>query len=137
MTTQLGARNSLPAWIFVALFGLLPAIACAQDDSSTETEAAAASTEEVLNVDPPRPADVPIPDKIPGPDEEPPAVTIRNEGGTVIEEYRQGGKLTMVRVTPENGISYTYMDTDGDGRLEGDPKDGPVSPVYYTLYEWE
>jgi len=92
---------------------------------------------ELLNVDPPRPADVPIPDKIPAPDEEPPAVTIRRDGDMVIEEYRQGSQLTMVRVTSGNGLTYTYLDTDGDGRLEGDPKDGPVSPVYYTLYEWE
>ena len=121
----------------LALFGFLPVIAGAQDEATQDADAASATEEEVLNVDPPRPADVPIPDKIPSPDEEAPAVTIRNEGGTVIEEYRQSGKLTMVRVTPENGITYTYLDTDGDGRLEGDPKDGPVSPVYYTLYEWE
>jgi hypothetical protein len=36
----------------------------------------------------------------------------------------------------DSGVSYTYLDNDGDGRLEGDPKDGPIQPVYYTLYEW-
>jgi hypothetical protein len=29
------------------------------------------------------------------------------------------------------------MDTDGSGRLARDPNEGPVSPVYYTLYEWK
>lgn len=119
----------------VLLMVSLPAFA--QDSAPAEAPADAEAPEVALDVDPPRPADVPIPDKIPGPDEEPPAVTIRRDGGTVIEEYRQGGTITMVRVTPENGITYTYLDTDGDGRLEGDPKDGPVAPVFYTLYEWE
>lgn len=112
---------------------LMSCASWAQDESAP----AASPDEEVLNVDPPRPADVPIPDKIPGPNEEPPAVTIRKEDGLTIEEYRQGGQLTMVRVTAKNGMSYTYLDTDGDGRLEGDTKDGPVSPVFFTIYEWE
>ncbi|MBK8286663.1 MAG: DUF2782 domain-containing protein [Ahniella sp.] len=137
MTTHPAAGHRFPALILALLCAFVPVVATAQDTASADEDVAAAPDEELLNVDPPRPADVPIPDKIPSPDEEPPAVTIRNDGGTVIEEYRQAGKLTMVRVTPENGITYTYLDTDGDGRLEGDPKDGPVSPVYYTLYEWE
>lgn len=115
---------------------LLPTLCLAQEGTPAPA-ADGQADEEVLNVDPPRPADVPIPDKIPSPDEEPPAVTIRSEDGLTIEEYRQGGQLTMVRVTAKNGMSYTYLDTDGDGRLEGDPKDGPVSPVFFTIYEWE
>ena len=54
----------------------------------------------------------------------------------VAEEYRTGGKVSMIRITGKSGITKTYIDTDGDGRLEGNPKDGPVAPVYYKLYEW-
>ena len=67
---------------------------------------------------------------------EPPQVSVRNEGDDTIEEYRQAGKVTMIRVTRKGGIPQTFIDTDGDGKLEGNPKDGPVSPVYYTLYDW-
>jgi hypothetical protein len=78
-----------------------------------------------------------LPEKVRPPDEAVPGVTIRTEGDYTIEEYRRDGNLYMVVVHPKNGVSYTYLDTDGDGRLEGDPREGPVQPVYYTLYSWE
>ena len=28
------------------------------------------------------------------------------------------------------------MDSDGSGRLTRDPQEGPVAPVYFSLYEW-
>jgi hypothetical protein len=65
-----------------------------------------------------------------------PDVGIRKEGDDTIEEYRTRGKVSMIRVTGKSGVTQTYIDTDGDGRLEGNPKDGPVAPVYYKLYEW-
>lgn len=77
-----------------------------------------------------------LPEKARG-NEPPPTVTIRVEGNNTIEEYRQGDKLYMVRVTPKRGIPYTFLDTDNDGRLEGDPKEGSLQPNYYTIYEWE
>lgn len=80
----------------------------------------------------------PLPEKVRPSDESAPAVTIRTEGEVTIEEYRRGGQIYMVVVTPESGVRYTYLDTDGDGRLEGDPGSlENVAPVYYTLYEWE
>jgi hypothetical protein len=83
--------------------------------------------------------EAPIPPKA-RPDEEiGPSVTIRTEGNVRIEEYREGGRLFMVRIVPPVGIPYSFLDTDGDGRLEGDPGTlhGGVKPVYYTIYEWE
>ncbi|MBB3226132.1 hypothetical protein FHW69_000722 [Luteibacter sp. Sphag1AF] len=67
--------------------------------------------------------------------QQPPQVTVRQEGDDRVEEYRSGGKLFMVRVTPKNGVPQTYM-ADSSGKLYHDPKDGPVSPVYYKVYEW-
>lgn len=63
-------------------------------------------------------------------------VTTRTEGSDTIEEYRQNGQLWMVRIVPANGPVQTFIDRDGRGRLTRDPSQGPISPVYYTLYEW-
>ena len=65
-----------------------------------------------------------------------PDVSVRKEGDDTIEEYRSSGRVSMIRITGKSGITQTYIDTDGDGRLEGNPKEGPVAPVYYKLYEW-
>lgn len=63
-------------------------------------------------------------------------VTRRTEGADTIEEYREKGRLRMIRVIPQNGPEQIYMDSNGDGRLDRDSRDGPVSPVYFKLYEW-
>lgn len=81
--------------------------------------------------------DPPLPEKVQPSESLAGDVTVRREGPNVIEEYRREGAIYMVVVTPENGVRYTYLDTDGDGRLEGDPEEGRTRPVYYTLYEWE
>jgi hypothetical protein len=86
--------------------------------------------------------EAPIPEKIPSPPSEQtePTVTIRTgDNGDVIEEYRQGGEVYMVRVTPKGGgPAYTLMDSNGDGRLDKDDAEdaGGVSPVYYEIYSW-
>lgn len=64
-------------------------------------------------------------------------VTRRTEGSDTVEEYRQNGRLWMIRIVPQNGPTQTFVDPDGSGRLQRDPREGPVSPVYYTLYEWK
>jgi hypothetical protein len=88
----------------------------------------------------PAPQDVPIPPKEPPPatDEGIPQVSIRaTENGDSVEEYRQNGKVYMVKVTPKNGVPYTLYDDDKDGRLDrSDAEKNDISPVYYTIYEW-
>lgn len=81
----------------------------------------------------------PLPEKIV--DDDPaniPAVSIRREDdGAIVEEYREGGRLTMVVVHPAGGgLTYRFLDTNNDGRLDEKDSDGAVNPVYYTLYEW-
>ncbi|MDR2871161.1 MAG: DUF2782 domain-containing protein [Xanthomonadaceae bacterium] len=56
------------------------------------------------------------------------------ENGDKVEEFRVGGQLRMVRVTPVRGPVYYLYDRDGDGRMDSD-KDG-VSPVYWQIYSW-
>ncbi|MDR2636874.1 MAG: DUF2782 domain-containing protein [Zoogloeaceae bacterium] len=63
---------------------------------------------------PPPPTDIrPFDDSI-----EEPQVTIRREERGTVEEYRVGGKLYMVRITPEAGAPYYLIDNDGDGHFE-------------------
>ena len=64
------------------------------------------------------------------------SVTERQEGNDTVREYREKGKLRMVRIVPQNGPTQTYYDRNGDGRLDKDPLEGPVAPVYFTIYEW-
>ena len=42
----------------------------------------------------------------------------------------------MVKVKPRNAPAYSLLDTNGDGRLDKKDAEGPVAPVYWTLYEW-
>lgn len=65
----------------------------------------------------------------------PPRVSVHHRDGSTIEEYRQGGQLVMVRITPKHGVPYTYI-VDDNGKLRGPPGAPPVKPVFYTIFEW-
>lgn len=82
--------------------------------------------------------DQPLPPKVQDEQVEP-TVTIRDEEGKRIEEYSRNGQVYMVKVIPDKGVPYYYIDSDGDGRLETSPtKDlEPVKPVYWKVKEWD
>ncbi|MDP2821452.1 MAG: DUF2782 domain-containing protein [Sulfuritalea sp.] len=44
-----------------------------------------------------------------------PQVTIIKRGEDKVEEFRIGGKLYMLKVTPPHGVSYYLLDNNGDG----------------------
>ena len=44
-----------------------------------------------------------------------PEVTIRQRGEDQVEEFRIGGKLYMIKVTPKYGKTYYLVDDKGDG----------------------
>ena len=46
-----------------------------------------------------------------------PQVTILKRGEDKVEEYRIGGKLYMLKVTPPHGVSYYLVDYKGDGQF--------------------
>ncbi len=69
-------------------------------------------------------------------DQAPTVAVHKQSNGDTVEEYRHGGALYMVRITPANGPVQTFMVNGGDGRLMRDPRMGPVDPVYYTIYQW-
>ena len=64
-----------------------------------------------------------------------PEIKVRQKGDTNIQEYSRNGRVYMVVVTPKNGVPQTYM-LDQSGHPIHDPKNGPVSPVFYKVYEW-
>ena len=68
--------------------------------------------------------------------EPPPTVDVRKHDGDTIQEYRVAGRVTMIRITPRHGPVQTFY-ADPQGRLIPDPREGPVQPVYYTLYSWQ
>lgn len=84
----------------------------------------------------------PIPDPRPpvqaAPDEDMEAdVVIRHEEDRMVEEYRRGGRLYMVRITPHWGPPYYLIDTTGDGDLDfRHDHMNPVKPAHWRLIEW-
>lgn len=116
--------------IFSALLALAAlAVVPAQDAAATE-----APSEPVAK-------EAPVPEKIPAKasDDDTPSVRIRTrDNGDVVEEYRQGGIVTMVKVTPTRGKSYYIMDNNGDGRLDRADAEaaGGVVPVSWIIATW-
>ena len=50
-------------------------------------------------------------------DSDEPGVTITKQTGQTIEEYRVGGRLYMIKVTPKVGKPYYLIDDRGDGKF--------------------
>ncbi len=67
-----------------------------------------------------------------------PQVTVRNEGGQKIEEYRIRGKLYMQKVTPAHGRPYVLMDHKGDGTFtrQDNTLDNGVRVPQWVLLEF-
>ena len=63
---------------------------------------------------PPPPAFNAAPDGAP---DDAPEVTITKETEQTVEEYRAGGKLYMIKITPKHGVPYYLVDDRGDGKF--------------------
>lgn len=87
---------------------------------------------------PPPPIREPLPPKVIDPDEQlEPEVIIRREEGALVEEYRSGGVVYMVRIVPVAGPAYYLIDTTGDGLLDTRHEHmDPVKPVHWKIIEW-
>ena len=59
---------------------------------------------------------VPQEDLVPGPEDQP-QVTITKKTDQTVEEYRVGGKLYMIKITPKYGKPYYLVDDRGDGKF--------------------
>ena len=47
-----------------------------------------------------------------------PDITSIRKGKQTIQEYRRGGKLYMVKVIPDVGPPYYFLDTNNDGKMD-------------------
>lgn len=64
-----------------------------------------------------------------------PEVSKHRQGDNEVQEYRRGGMLYMVVVTPKHGIPQVYnVDPDGSRHLQ--QGHAPVRPVMYKVLEW-
>jgi hypothetical protein len=66
-----------------------------------------------------------------------PKVTILRRGKDVVEEYRVGDQLYMIKIFPAKGYPYFLVDTDGDGSLEtrSNELSNPEIPQW-VLFRW-
>lgn len=96
--------------------------------------------------DEPPPADlapVPEPPEMPKKvqDDEPmePDITIIRKEKKTIQEFRRNGKLYMVKVTPDVGPPYYFLDTNGDGKMDvrTNDMDKGSNINQWKLLEWD
>ncbi len=64
-----------------------------------------------------------------------PQVTILKRGTDLVEEYRLGGKLYMIKVTPPHGKPYYLVDNIGDGKfVRQDNYDSGIRPPMWVIF---
>ena len=110
---------------------LAVSVAFAQDDAPDASE----------GTDAPQFADAPEPPTLPPQVQSgevlEPEITIRETDEGTVEEYRVGGQLYMVKVTPSAGPAYYLVDTDGDGEMDAREDDITKSNVpQWVLFSW-
>jgi hypothetical protein len=67
---------------------------------------------------------------------ETPQVSTRKQDGDTIEEYRVGGRVVMIKVTPARGVPYVLTDPKGDGSFtqRRDSLEVPLSVPMWVLF---
>jgi len=64
-----------------------------------------------------------------------PQVTILKRGTDTVEEYRIGGKLYMIKITPTTGKPYYLVDNRGDGTfVRYDNYDSGLRPPMWVIF---
>ena len=66
-----------------------------------------------------------------------PQVTILKRGTDTVEEFRVGGKLYMVKVTPAHGRPYYMIDERGDGKFARQENfDTGIRPPMWVIHSF-
>lgn len=64
-----------------------------------------------------------------------PQVTILKRGTDTVEEYRIGGKLYMIKITPRDGKPYYLVDNTGNGNfVRQDQYDSGIRPPMWVIF---
>ena len=90
----------------------------------------------------PLPADLQPLEEIPPPtisnDEnaDEPQITIVKKNGETIEEYRIGGELYMMKITPAHGVPYYMHKEDQNGGWLMDGPNQPLSIPKWTIFRF-
>jgi hypothetical protein len=109
---------------FIILLSILVSSVCADDEQPEKLE----------NVpDLPNP---PLPTQS-GEALEPDITIVRKEKKT-IQEYRRSGRLYMIKIIPDIGLPYYFIDTNGDGKMDvqGTDLDRGGTVNMWKLLEW-
>lgn len=80
-----------------------------------------------------------LPPRVQSGEEMEPDITIIRKGKDTIQEYRRGGRLYMIKVVPQVGPPYYFLDSDGDGTLDVKKSDFDrnTNINLWTLFEWD
>ncbi len=66
-----------------------------------------------------------------------PQVTITKKSDMTIEEYRSGGKLYMIKITPKIGKPYFMVDERGDGKFSRQESlDSGLRPPQWVIHRF-
>ncbi|MGH8765812.1 MAG: DUF2782 domain-containing protein [Burkholderiales bacterium] len=66
-----------------------------------------------------------------------PRVRIAPQAGDKVEEVRDGGRVTMIKVTPPNGIPYYLTDPTSDGTWQRNSTDPRLRPPMWTIWTFD
>ncbi len=68
-----------------------------------------------------------------------PDITIIRKGKKTIQEFRRGGRLYMIKVIPDIGPAYYFIDNDGDGKMDvrRDDLDKGSNVNMWKIFEWK
>lgn len=85
----------------------------------------------------PEPPDAPMP--VESGETMEPDITIIRKGKETIQEYRINGELYMIKVIPDVGPPYYFIDTDGDGNMDvrGTDLERGININQWKLLEWK
>lgn len=80
-----------------------------------------------------------MPPQVESGEEMEPDITITRKDKKTIQEYRRGGRLYMIKVIPDIGPPYYFIDDDGDGHLDARSNDlDKGSRVnMWKIFEWD
>lgn len=66
-------------------------------------------------------------------------ITITRKGSKTIHEYRVNGKVYKIKIIPDIGPAYYFIDPDGDGEMEEVKEsdlDDKLKINQWTIFNW-